>query len=41
MIVKQIRLSNSAKDKLSRLKGKTGINEEEMSNSVCSARQKL
>lgn len=25
MIVKQIRLSNSAKDKLSRLKGKTGI----------------
>ena len=25
MIIKQIRLSNSAKDKLSRLKGKTGI----------------
>ena len=25
MIVKQIKLSNSAKDKLSRLKGKTGI----------------
>lgn len=25
MIVKQIRLSNQAKDKLSRLKGKTGI----------------
>ena len=25
MIIKQIKLSNAAKDKLSRLKGKTGI----------------